>query len=217
MRRRAALVPLLVALAGPASAQGVDPDEQPVMGESHPLPDGVPAGNSDDQLEGSQSPDADLATSGDSDAITEGAGKMIEARSVNPDAVTTTSEDLTDLPQASVVDSQTPASIPAATPLPLTCNQPVGDAGWRACLGAVNGKLQAARERLATADADYSRSLTMHVPTGQARADIIQARESARADVQGYSSLLASQVEEARQAGASSSVTDPYEPPAQGW
>lgn len=217
MRSRSLLLVLLVALAGPVAAQDVDPDEEPAMAESHPLPDGVPAGNPDDQLEGSQSPDADLAHAANPDSITVGPGQEIDAHSVNPDAITTTSQDLTDLPQASVLDAQVPAAIPAATPLPVGCGQPTGDAGWSACLGAVSQQLSAARERLAAANAAYSRSITMHVPTGAARAEIIQERDAAQAEVQRYSAMLASQVQGAQQAGASSSVTDPYAPRAQGF
>ncbi len=213
MRCVARLFVSFLLLAGaPASAQ--DSFEQPVMGTSHDLPDGVPSGNSDDQLEGSASPDADLARSGNPDAITVGPGQEVQAHSVNPDSITTTSEDLTDLPSASVVDRTAPASLPPAPPLPLACAKPAGDGPWTQCLGAIHTQLQAARERLAEANAAYSRSITMQVPTGDARLAIIQDRDRARADVQAYSAMLDTQYEQARQAGVSSFVTAPYDPSA---
>jgi len=136
--------------------------------------------------------------------------------SVSPDSLVTGSEDISDLPAASAID-QAPASIAPPPPLPGNCTQPAGDAGWKTCLSAVQAQLSSARTRLETAEAAYSRSITMHVPTGAARLAIIEERNAASADVASLGSALASQVEQAQQAGASSWVVEPYQPQTQGW
>lgn len=216
MLRPLASLLFVLGLGASAAAQSVDPDEEPVMGTSHPLPDGVTPANPDEFVVQSESPDSNLATAADPDATTVGSSQPIEGHSIDPDAITTRSEDLTDLPSASEIDRPLPAAI-ADSSLPLSCGQPAGDPAWSRCLGEIHGNLAAARERLAQADAEYSRSLTLHVPTGQARADVIRERDQARADVKGYSSMLASQLEQAEQAGASQSVTAPYRPQVSGW
>jgi hypothetical protein len=192
MLRPLACLLFVLGLGASAAAQSVDPDEEPVMGTSHPLPDGVTPGDPDEFVVHSESPDSNLATAADPDATTVGSSQPIEGHSIDPDAITTRSEDLTDLPSASEIDRPLPAAI-ADSSLPLSCGQPAGDPAW------------------------YSRSLTLHVPTGQARADVIRERDQARADVKGYSSMLASQLEQAEQAGASQSVTAPYRPQVSGW
>ncbi len=208
----------LVAAPGVASAQDFDSDEPAVQGTSHALPDGVPSVSPDSLDTGSQNPDALEATSQGADANLEGSQPEIRAHSVNPDSITTTSEDISDLPPASVVDQPVmPASIPPTPPLPESCSQPVGDRGWSACLRAVQAQLADAQQRLSEANGALSRSITENVQLGSSRAAIIQQRDAAIADVSALSSSLASQVEQARQSGASSSVTDPYQPKSRNW
>jgi hypothetical protein len=208
----------LVAAPGVASAQDFDSDEPAVQGTSHALPDGVPSVSPDSLDTGSQNPDALEETSQGADANLEGSQREIRAHAVNPDSITTTSEDISDLPAASVVDQPVmPASIPPTPALPESCSQPVGDRGWSACLRAVQAQLTDAQQRLSDADGALSRSITGNVQLGGARAAIIQQRNAARADVSALSSSLASQLDQARQAGVSSTVTEPFEPRTQSW
>ncbi len=212
----ALLMLLLLALAGPAPAEDVDRFEQPVMGSSEPLPDGVPSGSSDALTTHSHSSDQMLEQAGSPDADLAGAGVPVEGTSESPDAVTTDSENLADLPAASAEDQVAPAALPPAPVLPLPCSQPAGDAGWSQCLGAVATQLSDARTRLAQANAALSRSITGNVDLGEARARIIADRDAARAEVTSLSARLASQVQQAQNAGVSSSVTAPYEPQPEG-
>ena len=202
----------LLALASPALAQNTDRFEQPVQGSSEPVPDGIPSGSSDALLKGSESSDALDAEASSPDARIGHAGSpdTILGHAENPDALVAGSEDISNLPAASAID-QAPASIAPAPPLPGDCTQPAGDAGWRTCLSAVQGQLSSARTRLETAEAAYSRSITMHVPTGAARLAIIEERNAASADVASLGSALASQVEQARQSGVSPWVIEPYQ------
>jgi hypothetical protein len=217
MRLQIALLMLcLLALASPAPAQQVDDFEQPVMGSSEALPDGVPSESSDALTTKAHSSDQLLEQAGSSDADLAGAGVPVEGASESPDAITTDSENLADLPAASAEDQIAPAALPPAPVLPLPCSQPAGDAGWSQCLGAVSAQLSAARTRLAQANAALSRSITGNVNLGEARARIIADRDAARAEVTTLSASLASQLQQARDAGVSSSVTAPYEPQPEG-
>lgn len=57
------------------------------------------------------------------------------------------------------------------------------DAGaWRAALREVRESVRSSRVALEHADAAYSRSLTSHEPLGEARAEIIEARDRARSE-----------------------------------
>jgi hypothetical protein len=218
---------IVLAAAGPALGQGSDRFDQAVEGSSEPLPEGVPSGSPDAQLDAARSPDALEASAGDPDAQLTGAGRPIRAHAENPDALTTDAQDVSDLPSARVIDGNAsarvidgtpaPASLPPAPPLPEGCGQPTGDAGWSGCLSTVNDQLARARARLDSANAAYSRSITLHVPTGEARLAIVQERDAAQADVAALSSTLASQVSQAQQAGASSWVTAPYQPQTRSW
>jgi len=195
---RIAALPALLALlafASPALAQNADPFEQAVQGSSEPVPDGVPSVSPDALVAGSESPDA-LDTEASSPDARIGHAESPDAilgHAEDPDALVTGSENLSDLPDASAID-QAPASIAPAPPLPGDCAQPAGDAGWKTCLAAVQGQLSRARTRLETADAAYSRSITLHVPTGAARLAIIEERNAASADVASLGSALAAQV-----------------------
>jgi hypothetical protein len=201
----------LFALASPTLAQNADPFEQAVQGSSKPVPDGVPSVSPDSLVKGSESPDALDTEASSPDATLGHAGNSdaILGHAENPDALATGSEDISDLPAASAID-QAPASIAPAPPLPGDCTQPAGDAGWKTCLSAVQGQLSSARTRLETAEAAYSRSITLHVPTGAARLAIIEEKDAASADVASLGSTLASQVEQARQSGVSPWVIEPY-------
>jgi hypothetical protein len=213
---RIVVLPVLLALAGPAFAQGSDRFEQAVQGSSRPLPDGVPSVSPDALTTGSESPDALDTEASSPDAHLEGAGTPILGHAENPDALTTGSQDLSDLPPASAID-RVPASIAPPPPLPGDCARPAGDAGWNACLSAVQGQMSRASARLDAAEAAYSRSITMHAPTGQARLAIVEERDAARAEVAALRSALASQLAQARQAGVSSWVLAPYQPQTQAW
>ncbi len=204
-----------LAVAGLAEAQNGDPLDQPVQGESHPLPDGVPSISPDSLVTGSESPDANQAEAVSPDSLVTGAGRPIQAHAVSPDSITTGSEDLSDLPSASVID-QAPASIAPAPPR-AECAQASGDAGWSACLAATAARLDRSRSRLDAAEAAYSRSLTMHAPTGEARLAIIEERDAAQAEVGDARGTLTAELAQAEQAGVSSWVTAPYAPAQQGW
>lgn len=206
----------LFALASPALAQDTDRFEQPVQGSSEPVPDGIPSGSPDALVKGSESPDALVTEASSPDANLGHAGSPDAnlGHAEDPDALVQDSYDVSDLPAASAID-QAPASIAPAPPLPGVCTRPAGDAGWKTCLSAVQGQLSIARTRLETADAAYSRSITLHVPTGAARLAIIEEKDAASADVASLGSALASQVEQARQAGVSSWVIEPYQPQTQ--
>ena len=210
---------LLAAPSRVASAQDLE-ESQAVMGTSHELPDGVPGVSPDSLDTTSQDSDSIDATSQSADADLEGSQKENHAHSASPDSITTTSQDLSDLPDASVVDQPVaPASIAPAPPLPESCGQPAGDRGWSACLGAVQAQLTNAQQRLADANGALSRSITGNVQLGSERAAMIQQRDAASADVNTLTQTLKSQVSQARQSGASSTVTDPYAPrsQSQGW
>jgi len=208
----------LFALASPALAQNADPFEQALQGSSKPVPDGVPSISPDALVAGSESPDAldTEASSPDARIGHAGSPDTILGHAESPDALVTGSEDVSDLPAASAID-QAPASIAPAAPLPGDCAQPAGDTGWKTCLSAVQGQLSIARTRLETAEAAYSRSITLHVPKGAARLAIIEEKDAASADVASLGSALASQVEQARQAGVSSWVIEPYQTQTRDW
>jgi hypothetical protein len=208
----------LLWLGLPAQAQGSDPFEQAVQGSSEALPDGVPSGSPDADLEHAGNSDAIDEGSGNPDAQLSGVGHPIRAHALNPDSLTTGSEDVSDLPSAASIDQPTaPASIAPAPPLPAGCGRPSGDSAWSSCLSTLNDTLARAQARLDAANGAYSRSITMQAPTGAARLAIVQERDAAQAEVNALSSNLATQVAQAREAGVSSWVTAPYRPKSRGW
>ncbi len=200
---------LLTAAAGVSRAGDADPFEQPVKGRAHALPDGAGTASPDDLSTGSADPDSRVRDAGNPDARVTDSGEAVPAHSADSDSQTARSADVSDLPSASSIDD-IPASISPAPSAPAACTRPAGDAGWSACLAAVQAQLDAAQERLADAEGAYSRSITRDVPRGEARLEIIQSRDAARSDVAALSAMLAEQAERARAAGASSRVTDPY-------
>jgi len=209
-----------LALAPAAHADESDPFEQPVRASSHALPDGVETHGPDAQTAEAGDPDGSLAESGDPDDITEGASPQVVVGSQDPDDLTTTSTDLSDLPSAEQVDDAQRYALPPPPPLPVACSQPAGDAGWSQCLGTVQQSIEDTKGRLAAANAAYSRSITHHVPTGAKRLAIIQEREAARRDLAVRSKQIGLMLDQAQQAGVSNSVISRYQTPAQaaeGW
>lgn len=200
---------LLVATAGVAGAGDADPFEQPVQGRANALPDGAATASPDDLEAGASDPDAHGAEAGDPDARLAISGEEVTGHAGDPDARTIQATDLSELPSAASIDD-VPAAIGPAPSLPAGCAQPAGNSGWGGCLAAIQADLDAARLRLAEAEAAYSRSITRHVPTGEARLAIIQDRDAARSEIASLTTMLSEQVDRARAAGASWSAIEPY-------
>ena len=81
------------------------------------------------------------------------------------------------------------------------------DAGaWRAALREVRDSVRSSRVALERADAAYSRSLTSHEPLGEARAEIIEARDRARSDYSRARCAMPAWLERARRAGVEPGV-----------
>jgi hypothetical protein len=82
--------------------------------------------------------------------------------------------------------------------------------GWNERLSSAKQTLATSKARLDAANAAYSRSITRDEPRGQARADIIETRDAARAEYSTARCQLPALVESAREAGVEADVIRGY-------